>query len=467
MVDLRSVLSGLVIGFTIAASGNAFAESAGKRAAAADALSPAAAPPVKILKAGGIRAELLTIGEDKMLAAGSAAFAQVRLSTDAAARKGVSAELLVEASGGEVVSITGTGSKAEDKGAAGRVQVKGLRKNRDRNLLVEVKLPKAESDRTTLRVTLRALSDADQAGGNEATAEITWSVKDCAGGYYGALQEIRNKTEWQATEKWKAAAKADPNLPKGWLFAPKEERRSRRRRRRSEPEVTAASPVKNQREIFAEASKMARTGRDTALDRDGNLGWVLGKIAGDLDNYLSQPINPAICTGAPGLADYYEKRLADLVKRGEKLSALAADAKRLAEDKAETAFRLVRELSDETPGWGGITPVAAKAMTIRNDSLTSIAASLAELAAVPAEILDKVRQAQAPYDALVPIHDAGIGADGMPDGIRDSLRAAFAAIDAAARLDVIRERHAGVQSAFEGRIKAIREAHGKHCVCQS
>jgi hypothetical protein len=465
MVDLKSVLSGLVIGFTIAASGGVFAQSAGKKAAATDALSPAPVSPVKILEAGNIRAELLTIGENKTLAAGSAAFSQVKLSTGAASKKGISAELLVEASHGEVVSITGTGSTTEGKGPAARAQIDGLRKGRDRNLLVEVKLPKAESDRTTLKVTLRALPDAGQAAGKEAAAEIAWSVRDCAGGYYGALQEIRNQSEWQATERWKAAAKADPNLPKGWLFAPKEERRSRRRR--PEPEATAASPVKNQREIFAEASKIARAGRDTALDRDGNLGWMLGKASSDLDSYLSQPINPAICTGAPGFADYYEKRLADLVKRGEKLNALAADAKRLARDKAGTAFRMARELSDETPGWGGVTPVAAKAMVIRDDSLTGLAASLAELAAVPAELLAKVRQAQAPYDALVPIHDAGIGAKNMPDTIRDSLSAAFAAIDAAARLEVIRERHADVQSAFAGRIKAIRDAHGKHCVCQS
>jgi hypothetical protein len=466
MVDLKSVLSGFVIGFTIAASGGAFAESAGKRAAAADAVSPPPAPPVKILEAGNIRAELLTIGENKTLAAEGAAFAQVKLSTGTAAKKGINAELLVEASHGEVVSITGSGSKAEGNGPAARVQIDGLRKGRDRNLLVEMKLPKAESDRTTLKVTLRALSDAGQPAGKEAATEIAWSIKDCAGGYYGALQEIRNQSEWQATERWKAAAKADPNLPKGWLFAPREERRSRRRRRQ-EPEVTAASPIKNQREIFAEASKIARAGRDTALDRDGNLGWTLGKASSDLDSYLSQPINPAICTGAPGFADYYEKRLADLVKRGEKLTVLAADAKRLAQDKAATAFRMVRELSDETPGWGGVTPVAAKAMAIRDDSLTGLAASLAELAAVPAEILGKVRQAQTPYAALVPIHDAGIGAKGMPEALRDSLSAAFAAIDAAARLEVIRERHAGVQGAFEGRIKAIRDAHGKHCVCQS
>jgi len=71
------------------------------------------------------------------------------------------------------------------------------------------------------------------------------------------------------------------------------------------------------------------------------------------------------------------------------------------------------------------------------------------------------------YDALVPIEEAGIHRDGMPDAVRDAMRAAFTAIDAAARLDAIRLRHQGLQAAFDGRIKAIRDAHGKHCVCES
>jgi hypothetical protein len=488
MVDTRSVLRSLVSGLVIAMGvcGAANAENAAGKPAGSDT---AAVPPpaVKILEAGDVRAELLTIAEDKTLTAGSSAFAQIKLSTIASARRGVDAYVLVEASNGQAVTISGSGAKPKDKSSSApgvkaeppvhpvptaRAQVDGLRRGRDRNLLVEVKLPAAETDRVTLKVTVGALSrDKGQAmvadsTDRKAVAEIAWSVKDCAGGYYGALKQIREQGDWQASEKWKAAAKPDANLPRNWLFPPKEERRSRRRRR-SEPEVTASSRIQNQREIFTQAGRFVRAGHDPELERDGDLGWVLGKVAGDLDNYLAQPSNPAICTGALGLADWYEKRLGDLVRRGERLSRLAADAKLLAQEKVAAVFRVARELSAETPGWGGMPPVAVNAMTVRDENLAGMASSLAELAALPADALGKVRAAQAPYEALIAIHEAGIEREGMPEAVRDGLRGAFSAVDAAARLDAIHQRHVEMQNAFQGRIKAIREAHGKHCVCQS
>jgi hypothetical protein len=469
MIDLRHRLALGLMGLVLAgAPCGAFAQDSMQRTAAANAASPAHAAAVKTLEAGDVRAELLTIGADKALTAGSGAFAQIKLSTDAAARKGVSAEVVVEAEHGEVASIGGAGLKTETEGRTMRARVDGLRKGRSRNLLVEVKLPPEGQERTTLKVTLRSPANPGKAGEPAAASEdataISWSVKDCAGGYYGALQQIRDNADWRATEQWKEASKADDSLPKGWVFAPREERRSRRRRR---SQTDVAAPTKSERAIFAEAGRLARAGKDPALDRNGDLGWALGKISADLDSYLSQPTNPAICTGALGMTDYYTKRLAALAKRGERLEQLVAEAKTLAQGKVEAAFAAARALAEETPGWSGVTPISAKAMTVRTDSLTGMAFSLAELAAIPADVLGKVKDAQGPYDALIPIEEAGIDREGMPDGVRNAVRAAFTAIDAAARLDAIAERHKRLQAAFDGRINAIRDAHGKHCVCES
>jgi hypothetical protein len=428
----------------------------------------AAAEPATRLQAGDVRAQLLTMGSGKPLTAGSSAFAQIRLSTEISARKGANAEILVEAENGEVSSVTGTGAKIESEGKAVRARVEGLRRNRDRTLLVEVRLPAAPAGRTTLKVTLRALPAPGKSGGPiapaaEAGTSISWSVKDCAGGYYAALQQIRDNAEWRASEKWKDAAKADDTLPKGWVFAPKEERRSRNRRGRSD----AAAATKTERAILAEAGRLARAGRDPALDRDGDLGWVLGKVSGDLDNYLAQPINPAICTGAIGMTDYYTQRLAALGKRGDRLAQLAAEAKPLAQTRVEVAFAAARGLPENTTGWSGVTPVSARSMSVRTDSLTGLAVSLAELAAVRGDAFAKVQAAQAPYAALTVIDEGGIDQDGMPDEVRKAVRAAFTAIDAASRLDAVYARHKGLQAAFEGRINAIREAHAKHCTCGS
>jgi hypothetical protein len=462
-VALAIGLLGLVIA---QGAGNAFAE-VGARKTAVDAALPAHAGAVKTLTAGDVRAELLTLGGGKSLTAGSGAFAQIRLSTDAAGKKGVTAEIVVEAEHGELASIDGAGVKTDSESKTMRARIEGLRKGRERALLVEVKLPGGGQERTTLKVTLRSPANPGKPGEPAAASEdataISWSVKDCAGGYYGALQQIRDNAELKTAERWKEASKADGSLPKGWVFAPKEERRSRRRRARTD--VTAST--KSERAILAEAGKLARAGKDPALDRDGDLGWVLGKVATDLDTYLAQPTNPALCTGALRMTDYYLQRLSALAKRGERLEQLATDAKAMAQAKVEAAFAAVRELPEDVTGWSGVTPASAKSMTARTDGLTGMAISLAELAAVPADVLAKAREAKQPYEALIPIEEADIHRDGMPDAVRDAMRAAFTAIDAAARLDAIRQRHQGLQAAFDGRIKAIRDAHGKHCVCES
>ncbi len=194
---------------------------------------------------------------------------------------------------------------------------------------------------------------------------------------------------------------------------------------------------------------------------------MLGKASADLDSYLSQPINPAICTGAIGMTDYYTQRLTTLGKRGERLAQLATEARTLAQTRVEAAFAAARDLPEDTAGWRGVTPVSARSMSVRADSLTGLAVSLAELAAIPGDSFAKVRAAEAPYPALIAVDEAGIDQDGMPDEVRKAVRAAFTAIDAAARIDAVQTRHKSVQAAFEGRIKAIREAHAKHCTCGS
>ena len=446
---------------------------AGQTAGAQEAATPAR--PTKILETGGIRGELLTFGENEALTAGSSVFAQIRLSSQVSGRRSASqaAELIVTAERGEIVSLTGA-SVGDEDGGAKRARVEGLRKGRDRTVLVELRLPNAETaEPTRLKVSLLALSGdgsradgAAPAGQQPVAAEISWGVKDCAGGYYGALQQIRANAELKISDKLKLAAKPDPALPQSWLFSPKPERRSRRLRR-SSPDITASSPTDRERAVFTEAGKLVRAGRDPALSTSVDLGWALGKVAGDLDGYLAQPANAAICTGAPGMIGYYEKRLEALPKHGERLTRLAADAKAVAREKAEIALQTARELPDGAATWGSLTPVATKAMTLGDEGLKGLTLSLAELAALPAEVLGKVKDAATPYEALAQVREAGFETEGMPEAVRKAVRNALIALDAAARLEVVQQRHMEIQRAFEGRIRAIRDAHSAHCTCQS
>jgi hypothetical protein len=462
MLHFKNGLAGAIVSLALLA---------GQPAGAQEAATPAKS--TKMLETGGIHGELLTFGEDKALTAGSSVFAQIRLSSQVSGKRSASqaAEIIIAAERGDIVAVTGASVKDEDGGAK-RARVDGLRKGRDRTVLVEVRLPKAEAaEPTRLKVSLLAVpgngskADTPEPAGQQAAAEVSWSVKDCVGGYYGALQQIRENAELKISEKLKVATKADPALPQSWLFSPKPERRSRRLRR-SSPDTTAASPTERERAVFAEAGKLVRAGRDPALSTSVDLGWALGKVAGDLDGYLAQPANAAICTGAPGMIGYYDKRLEALPKRGEYLTRLAADAKAVAREKAEAALQTARELSDGAAAWGSLTPVATKAMALGDDGLKGLTLSLAELAALPAEALGKVKDALTPYEALSQVREAGFETDGMPEAVQRAVREALVAIDAAARLEVVQQRHMEMQRAFEGRIKAIRDAHSAHCTCQ-
>ncbi len=54
----------------------------------------------------------------------------------------------------------------------------------------------------------------------------------------------------------------------------------------------------------------------------------------------------------------------------------------------------------------------------------------------------------------------------MPKSVRGELRAAVAAIEAALRLGSFRERHEALWKGFNGSLEAIRDAHGKTCICK-
>jgi hypothetical protein len=432
-------------------------------------LGDEAQPLVRGFAAGAIRGELFTTPEDGPISAGRSVFAQIKLSADSVKRS-VGADLVIEADHGEIGAITGASGEVRGDGQLMRASVDGLRKGRDRLLLVEVKLPRMRSGRSSIRVTLNAAGNWGSTGAigstNGASAELSWTVKDCASSYSTALRQIRDNPQWRPMERWREAAIADPGLPRSWLFAASGSRP--RRSLAAEPETTSASTTGSEREIFAEADKLVRARKDPALDRDGPLGWSLGRLAGDLEGYLTQPPHPAICVGARGLMDYHQGRLDGLAQRGRQLARLAADAKGLARWRVETAFRSARELRNNRQMLSaGMTPIAARSLTVRGDTLTALTASLAELAAVPQPTLLKIWNAPTPYDALIRVAEAGFERDGMPYPIRDDIRAALAALDAAARLEIGRQRHAALQSAFEGRLKAIRAAHAAHCVCQS
>ncbi len=424
----------------------------------------------RYLRAGPIRGELTATPANGRYAAGASAFAQLKLSGDTDAKRGIAAELLLEAENGEIVSVTGPEVDAEETGATHLARIEGLRQGRDRTVLIEFKLRAAGNAPNTLKLTLREAQTDERetsrqgSGAAEETVAIAWPVNDCAGGYHAAIKQIGENGGNRLRESWREALRPDKSMARGWLFRPLMPRRSVRRQAETE---TGALSQSEQRAIYVEANGLIGTGYDSSLRESGRYGWTVAKVGADLRKYFSQAENPALCTGAIGFTDYYEKQLAPLGKRGERLAKLAADAKRLAQEKAGQAVVTARTLPGGHPAWGGATLAALKPVSDTPDDLKTRIVELMQLADFPMEAVAKVKEAEGAYAALRILDDAGLDAGEAPKMLRAELREALSAIEAAIRLEAFQQRGAALWQKLHGSLDAIREAHAKNCICGS
>jgi hypothetical protein len=450
-------------------------ENFGPAAPQASAVSVRTTSTPTELQAGTVRAVLMATPAAGRYSAGTSAFAQIRLSSQSTAKRGAAAELLLEVEHGEIVGVTGSGLDRDEERGVQIVHVDGLRKGRDRSLLVEVKLRTAEGNPpNTLKLTLRTPgAEQDEEGGKQAapgsasaqdTALLAWPVMDCAGRYHAALRQIGAEKGNRLRDIWRAASRPEKSRPREWLFRPALPRQTASRRRAA-PEVTASIAVKDGREIFVEAGRMLRAGYDPALGLNGRYSFTLGKTSNDLRKYFSQDENAAICTGAVAFASYYEAKLSPLHKRGERLTALSAEARQLAHERADAIFDAARGLPMGHPGWGGATLASLRPIEDRSHDLQATIADLVEVAGASEAFVAELRGAEGAYAALRALEDRGLEDTELPKEMRVNLRQALSAIEAAVLLDSFVARYAGFWSGFYGSLEAIRDAHGQHCVC--
>jgi len=479
MMSLRILSAGVLIAGCLLARDVALAQDNSGAVGAAQPASisaPELAAPTQ-LQAGVVRATLTATPTAGRYSAGTSAFAQLRLSSNATAKRGVAAELRLEAEHGEIVGVTGSGVDTDIEDGVHTAHIDGLRQGRDRLLLIEVKLRAAEGNPTNkLRLTLRAASsepDAQEgkasaeAGADAATADtalLAWPLTDCAAGYHAALRQIGADKGNRLREIWRAASRPEKSLRREWLFRPAlPKSASRRRRAASDETASVASPVA--RDIFIEAGRLLHAGYDPELGSNGRWSETLGKTSNDLRKYFSQESNAAICTGAIAFTNYYDGKLSPLRKRGERLTALSAEAKQLAHERADTIFEAARGLPMGHPGWGGATLAALRPIEVRSRDLKAMVADLVEIAGLPAAVIAELRTADGPYAALRAVEDHGLDAAELPKDVRADLRQALSAIEAAVLLDTFLSRYAGFWDGFYGSLEAIRDAHGKNCVC--
>ncbi len=183
--------------------------------------------------------------------------------------------------------------------------------------------------------------------------------------------------------------------------------------------------------------------------------------------YLKQDPHPAICTGAVQFVDYFDGRLGDFFKRGDSFSKSAKTARTIAAEQVAAARKAVDADPSGHPAWGA-TPIGiAKAKGNPNSSLKDLVVNVASLTS-DSELVAEVKDANDAYAALKTMN-SWMKADGkeISDDSRKAIRRALAAIEAADYLQVVSGHYDELRDTLKGSIIAVRDAHGRHCRCDS
>jgi hypothetical protein len=451
-----------------------------------------AAPVTHDLSTGMLKAELVGSAQAGPNAAGSPAFASISITANNASlgKRGMTAaELVLEAVNGTIKAITGPGVKADIAGDRARASITGLRHASPAKILVEMTLNDSGAD-NSLKLVLR-----DSAGQASRPVTLTWTVRDCAGNYYTALQEISKAGGSDLANLIRTMAKRDPAIPTTPLFrvplggdisgsASRCVRyevqwdvigyRWRRIcvRHAREPVNTRAIATpgisQEERRILLNAASILRSGgADPKLTPDGSFGWVSGKVAQDLRLYLVQDKHPALCTGAIQFTEYYSKRLSGLKKHISSVLEAGASARSVAKRRVDAVKREAASFTGGHPGIGFL-PLRAIGYPVSStdDSIRGLILTLAPYAGLAKDDLDRIASAANEFEMLKAVREAMDGR-ALPDALAKTLTPSFALIEAAYYLKLVERRYQQLKTGYIGSLEGIRAAHDAHCVCKS
>ena len=326
------------------------------------------------------------------------------------------------------------------------------------------------------------------------TTVLVWSVSNCAQAFHAELAKLMETKGARMGDALKAARTRDRSRPGSWMFQPKlsggsgrncvsrkrywDSRRGRYRSRctRYEEDDSAESdtgtPTKDVRAVNRLANTFVRSRAiDPEMSTRRNYGWVSQKAATDLRGYLKQDPHPAICTGAVQFVDYFDGRLGDFFKRGESFSKSAQTARAIAAEQVAAARKTVDADPSGHPAWGatpiGIAKAKGEGEGDPNSSLKELVVNVASLTS-DSELMAQVNDANDAYAALKTMN-SWLKKDGneISDNSRKAIRRALAAIEAADYLQVVAGHYDELRDTLKGSIIAVRDAHGRHCRCDS
>jgi hypothetical protein len=297
------------------------------------------------------------------------------------------------------------------------------------------------------------------------TVTLSWPVEACGKTFHAALLKIGEAGGNSLRDVWRDAQKPLKSLSRQWHFRPSIPSRSRR----GQADETAGGISRNrEREILNQTATIMRSGFGRDLGSRGRYGWELSKTAADLKTYFSQDYKPTICTGAPGFAEYYEKKLAPLGGQSVEFRTLTSDAELLAKASAVKFVESVRNLPGGHPALGGASLATLRKPVASGDDVKSLILRLLESANADREAIAEVANAESSYEALkkldaIGLSDAGIASKSQ----RGDLQEALGRIEATIRLAAYRAQYDAFWLSFSNSLKDIRAAHSEHCLCGS
>ena len=423
--------------------------------------------------------------------AGASAFIDI-LVTAAPDNKAKAVAIDLAADGGEVVQVTHAKGAQLVSSAAGKRALVPLGAGGKVVLQVEYKLKRADDGKAENRLRVTLVDPANGAS-EQATMALAWLVADCAGDYHQGLQQIVSSNNGAEKLAYDAARLVDGGFPGAWIFAPKgvplpakakgkiacaNPVKTLNKKRRLvltcpvpviEETVALASTVPEPpqgmpaKAILALASDYVKAkGAVAALQKKGRYERLVYNIARDLNNFMSQPEHPALCSGTDFMVDYFEgfsKRFRDDI-------ATVVSARAAARDHA--AYRIDR-LAEAVKAAPIAVASTAAVIALPGQHEGQPMALIAEVAKLVLPDADQaaVKASAGPIAALKSMKElmaTGSGAVVSGD-VKARAADALSMIEAMIYLDGGTERLTAVDQAVFGNFSKIRDAHKKACVC--
>lgn len=476
------------------------------------------------LRAGGLEVSIHLSTPGARLAAGSSAFAEVKIRRTKGSRA-KEAALLLSSEGGSVSVVEAKGLTKKDTPDGLSLKVE-LDRSGTREVLVEMKLAGgkvgaagasgATPTRSALAVTL-----VPSGGEASDSTRLSWELANCAGDYHAALSGLMKDRETLLTGSVKGAAAPDEALTGKWLFPPKGLGKTTTATRKRSGRKTAARKVCRRyatsidaftgdsikrcigwrivrpaagpaddaeveetasitpaavvpgfeitsadKGVYSLASDLVRSRTAAAsFARKGKLEWISNRILTDLRLYFKQEPHPALCSGTDIMLEYMTGNAKQLRLGISEMAERRKSARGLAERSLAELWRVTTEASARRrgPAWAVAKPAFASPA---GSSLTEMVHQIAR------QLLgsDRARPVLAQVStmpALQVFRDAvDTGAlDAMPESERTAVWRALSSIEAAFYVEATADRYARIDDAIFGSIEMVRKAHAKSCVC--